>query len=207
MTTYQLVMLRRGPNHAAASTPEGQAALKAHVDHLYKLAANGVAKVAGPFTDDGEIQGLLIVAAPTAEKAMEIEAADPAVEAGIFALEAAPFMSPENWFGTWAAYGQFERVYFGFLVSGPNRGQDPEAAKQLQKEHLAYMDGQAAQGKLVVAGPFTQEGRRRGLVVYRVDTMAEAKQRAEADPMIKAGRLAVELHPWQVPVGALPAPR
>ena len=135
---------------------------------------------------------------------MEIASTDPAVKAGIFAVEAAPFMSPDGWFGRWAEMGKFETVYFGFLVSGPNRGQDPETAKRLQAEHLAYMEGQSKEGKLVVAGPFRVDGPRRGVVVYRVADAAEAKRRAEADPMVKAGRLVVELHPWQVPQGALP---
>jgi uncharacterized protein YciI len=113
-------------------------------------------------------------------------------------------MSPEGWFGKWAAFGEFETVYFGFLKSGPNRGQDADTAKRLQQEHLAYMDGQSKEGKLVVAGPFMVDGERRGIVVYRVANMDEAKRRAEGDPMVKIGRLAVELHEWQVPKGALP---
>ena len=66
------------------------------------------------------------------------------------------------------------------------------------------MEGQANEGKLVLAGPFTADGTRRGIVVYRVADEAEARRRGEGDPMIKAGRLALELHPWQVPIGALP---
>jgi uncharacterized protein YciI len=100
--------------------------------------------------------------------------------------------------------GKFEKVFFGFLNSGPNRGQDPETAKRLQAEHLAYMEGQAKEGKLVLAGPFMTDGPRRGIVVYRVADLDDATRRAEGDPMVKAGRLAVELHPWQVPQGALP---
>jgi uncharacterized protein len=126
------------------------------------------------------------------------------VQAGIFTMEVLPFMSPEGWFGKWAPFGEFETVYFGFLTRGQNRDQDEEMAKRLQREHLAYMDGQAKEGKLVVAGPFMVDGHRSGIVVYRVASMEEAKQRAEADPMVKIGRLSVELHPWQVPKGALP---
>src|SRR5688500_9871949 len=33
LVTYQLVMLRQGPN---AGTAEGKASFKAHIDHLYK---------------------------------------------------------------------------------------------------------------------------------------------------------------------------
>jgi uncharacterized protein YciI/photosystem II stability/assembly factor-like uncharacterized protein len=204
MTTYQLVMLKKGPSAAIASTPDGQQLIKEHVAHLYKLAADGKAMAAGPFRDEEGIQGIIMMKADSAEQARELEAADPAVKAGIFIMETLPFMSPEGWFGKWAAFGEFETVYFGFLKSGPNRGQDEATAKRLQEEHLRYMDGQAKEGKLVVAGPFMVDGERRGIVVYRVASMDEAKQRAGGDPMVKIGRLAVELHPWQVPRGALP---
>ena len=66
------------------------------------------------------------------------------------------------------------------------------------------MEAQGQHGKLVLAGPFVDGGVHRGVVVYRVATMEEAKRRAEGDPMIKAGRLVVDLHPWLVPRGALP---
>ena len=203
MTTYQLVILRKGPAAATASTPAGQALLKDHVSYLYKLAADQIAMVAGPFTDGGDIQGIIFMKAASPEKALEIEGADPAVKSGVFTAEALPFMSPEGWFGQWAAFGSFETVYFGFLNKGPNRSHDAETAKRLQGEHLAYMDGQSKEGKLVVAGPFMVDTDRRGIVVYRVASMEEARSRANADPMVKEGRLVVDLHPWQVPTGAI----
>jgi uncharacterized protein YciI len=205
MITYHLVMLKKGPSAATAGTPEGQKVLKEHIAHLYTHAADGANMAAGPLLDGGDIQGLLIIKAATLERARAIEAADPAVKAGIFTIDAASFMSPDGWFGKWAEFGKFETVYFGFLNSGPNRGHDAATAERLQAEHLAYMDGQSKEGKLILAGPFVGGGTRRGVVVYRVANAEEARSRAEGDPMVKAGRLAVELHPWQVPQGALPA--
>jgi len=90
------------------------------------------------------------------------------------------------------------------LKAGPNRDRPPDDAQRLQAAHRANINRLAAAGKLVLAGPFTVDGTRRGIVVYRVADEAEARQRGEGDPMIKAGRLALELHPWQVPIGALP---
>jgi uncharacterized protein len=205
MTTYQLTVLKTGPKAASlGATAEGQQILQAHVAYLYKMAAAGTYAAAGPFLDGGDIAGVIVVKAPTPERAKEIEAEDPGVKAGMFTVEASPFMAPEGWFGKWADFPNFEKVFFGFLVAGPNRSQDADTAKRLQAEHLAYMDGQSKEGKLVVAGPFTTEGPRRGIVVYRVADEAEARRRGEGDPMIKGGRLALELHPWQVPQGALP---
>lgn len=204
MITYQLVILKKGPSAGLVQTPEGQGILKQHIAYMYKLGNAGTGMAAGPLLDDGEIQGILILKAGSPEEAREIESADPAVKAGIFTIEVTPFLSPEGWFGRWAEYGKFETVYFGFLNSGPNRGQDAEAAKRLQAEHIAYMEAQSKQGGLIVAGPFVDGGTRRGVVVYRTSSAEEARSRAEGDPAVKAGRLTVELHPWQVPQGALP---
>jgi hypothetical protein len=41
------------------------------------------------------------------------------------------------------------------------------------------------------------------LIAYRVPTMAEAMERASADPMVKAGRMKPELYEWKVPKGIL----
>ena len=204
MTTYQLVALKPGPEAPRlGNTTEGNQVVAAHVQYMYKLAGEGTYAAAGPFLDGLEISGVIVVKA-TPERTKEIVAEDPAVKAGLFTAESVSFMAPEGWFGTWASFGKFEKVIFGFLVNGPNRGQDAETAKRLQSEHLAFMEGQANEGKLVLAGPITTDGERRGIVVYRVADEAEARKRGEGDPMIKAGRLTLELHPWQVPIGALP---
>ena len=205
LTNYQLVILRPGPAQASAGTPEGQKIIKEHVAHLYKLGADRQSMAAGPFTaSGGNIAGILIMKAESPEKARELESADPGVKAGIFTVEVLPFMALDAGMRAWAEYPQFETVYFGFLDTGPNRTQDADTAKRLQAEHLAYMGDQHKQGKLIFAGPFVDAGTHRGLVVYRVGSMEEAKSRAEGDPMVKVGRLAVDLHAWQVPRGALP---
>ena len=36
----------------------------------------------------------------------------------------------------------------------------------------------------------------RGIVVYNTATQKEADSLANMDPMVKAGRLIVEVHPW-----------
>ncbi|HUQ95525.1 MAG TPA: YciI family protein, partial [Bryobacteraceae bacterium] len=64
------------------------------------------------------------------------------------------------------------------------------------------------QGKLVMAGPFMpgpsgDAGDWRGIVVYRVGSVAEAQQLAANDPAAKAGRLAIEARPWMTLKGIL----
>jgi uncharacterized protein YciI len=53
----------------------------------------------------------------------------------------------------------------------------------------------ADSGKLILAGPFADEGDLRGMLVFRVDSPEEAKALAAQDPAVKAGRLVLEWHP------------
>jgi uncharacterized protein len=87
--------------------------------------------------------------------------------------------------------------YVAFLYRGPKwtPGETPET-QRLQQEHMANIRKMAASGKLLLAGPFTDDGKLRGMFVFRVGSLEEAEALAEADPAVKAGRLAVEVHPW-----------
>jgi uncharacterized protein len=87
--------------------------------------------------------------------------------------------------------------YVGFLFRGPKwtPGDTPEARK-LQEEHMANIRRMGEAGKLVIAGPFTDNGDLRGLYVFRAATPEEAKALVESDPAVKAGHLRFELHPW-----------
>jgi uncharacterized protein len=76
-----------------------------------------------------------------------------------------------------------------------------QAAPQIG--HLAYMESLHAQGKLVAAGPFGDEGPARGIVIYRVKDVAEAKALAAEDPAVKAGRLVLDAWPWMTLKGIL----
>jgi uncharacterized protein YciI len=58
--------------------------------------------------------------------------------------------------------------------------------------------------KLVVAGPFGDKGTLRGIFVFRVGSLDEARKLSETDPAVQAGRLALDIHPWLVPEGILP---
>lgn len=84
-----------------------------------------------------------------------------------------------------------------FLKRGPNwtPGETPET-KAIQEGHMANIRKMGATGKLVIAGPFADDGDLRGLFIFRVDTLEEAKALAEQDPAVKAGRLVLEWHPW-----------
>lgn len=92
-------------------------------------------------------------------------------------------------------YGMHSYV-IAFLRAGPERSQDEETATRLQRAHLDNIQRLAEQGKLVLAGPFLDDGELRGIYVFDVATVEEARALTASDPAIQAGRLVMELHPW-----------
>jgi uncharacterized protein YciI len=92
-------------------------------------------------------------------------------------------------------YGMKSYV-MAFLKAGPIRSQDSLTAAKLQRAHLDNISRMADEGTLVVAGPFLDGGEIRGIYIFNVETLEEARALTESDPAIQAGRLQMELHPW-----------
>ena len=92
-------------------------------------------------------------------------------------------------------YGMRQYV-FASLKKGPNRDLSEEEANALQRAHLDNIQRLASEGKLVLAGPFMDEGDIRGIYIFAVESMEEAEEIANTDPAIQAGSLVMELRPW-----------
>lgn len=83
-----------------------------------------------------------------------------------------------------------------FLKRGPNRDRDSAEAHELQRAHLDNINRLVEEGKMVLAGPFGGDGELRGIYIFNVETVEEAKALTETDPAIQAGSLEMELIPW-----------
>jgi uncharacterized protein YciI len=92
-------------------------------------------------------------------------------------------------------YGMRKYV-MAFLKKGPNRDRSEEEANKLQAAHMANIKRMAKLGKLVLAGPFLNDGEIRGIYIFAVETVEEAKALTASDPAIQAGSLVMELIPW-----------
>jgi uncharacterized protein len=95
-----------------------------------------------------------------------------------------------------AAKHEMKTYYLVFLKKGPDRTQDSVAVEKLQTQHLAHLTKMYNEGKMDVCGPLLDDGDIRGICIYNVATKEEALQLANEDPMIKAGRLVAEIHPF-----------
>lgn len=92
---------------------------------------------------------------------------------------------------------QMTTYVVGFLKKGANWGTGTkEESERIQERHLANLRKMAEAGKLIIAGPFSDNTGLRGMLIFKVSSIEEARGLAEQDPAVQAGRLALELHPW-----------
>jgi uncharacterized protein YciI len=89
-----------------------------------------------------------------------------------------------------------QKYFMAFLKKGPIRSQNEEVDKGLQEEHLEHLSRMYDEGFADLIGPFGDDGDIRGIAVYNVPTKKMADSLANLDPMVQAGRLKVEMHPW-----------
>jgi len=83
-----------------------------------------------------------------------------------------------------------------FLKTGPNRDHSEAEAEILQKQHLEHLGKMYNLGHADISGPFGDDGDIRGVTIYNTPTIEIADSLANSDPMVKAGRLIIEMHPW-----------
>ena len=100
---------------------------------------------------------------------------------------------------------RFDRHTIIFLV----RPADPppysdEELDRLQVEHLTYLRGLHREGVLIANGPLDDQTdvRMRGISIYDLPLEA-ALERANADPMVRAGRLEIQGALWLTAEGTI----
>jgi uncharacterized protein YciI len=88
-----------------------------------------------------------------------------------------------------------QQYFIAFLKKGPNRSQNKEEADSLQKLHLGHLGRMYKEGYADISGPFGDDGDIRGITIYNTPTQKMADSLANMDPMVKSGRLTIEIHP------------
>ena len=102
------------------------------------------------------------------------------------------------------AWGQAtERYSLVFLRTSPDRKPiDKAEADRIQAAHMANIHAMAERGLLVAAGPFDDTPPViRGLFVFRVSSVDEARKIAQQDPTVLEHRNTVDVFSWTGPVG------
>lgn len=195
LVQMQMVLFKSGPTPLPPGA-DAAAMQRAHLALLGRLNRERTNLLYGPFRDNGDLRGIAIVDVPDAAAAIRLFADDPFVKGGHMVLEVL------SWHGVKSAFHlpdeppTPENLILGFLMRGPNTTHPEAEAQAIQKGHLDYMAALQIHGTLLAAGPFGGDDARRGIVIYRVATIEEARKLAADDPAVKAGRLVIDARPW-----------
>jgi len=83
------------------------------------------------------------------------------------------------------------------LKTGDKEITDEKALADIFADHMKNIQRMADEGKLAVAGPFGKNDNNfRGLYIFNVATVEEAKALVGTDPAVAAGLLKGEFYPW-----------
>jgi uncharacterized protein YciI len=204
LVQFYMALFKKGPGWTAEQASDTNALHQKHIAYIRSYLESGKAMIAGPLTNAEDLRGVVIYRAASLDEAKAWATGDPAVSANHLVVEMHPWWS-EDVLKKGPPTTKMETAYLGFLTRGakwtPER---TPATEELQKAHLANIMRLAELKKLVVAGPFGDNTNLRGIFVFRVPTLKEAQELAATDPAVQAGRLAIDIYPWQVPEGLLP---
>ncbi len=100
----------------------------------------------------------------------------------------------------------FELVLLRLRSDAPDF--DDDTASRIQREHLAFYNRLRDEGIVVTNGPVLNQPdpSLRGLGFYRTGSLENAREIAEQDPAVVAGRLAIEVMTWWCPPGTMTQP-
>jgi uncharacterized protein len=75
---------------------------------------------------------------------------------------------------------------------------DDETTDRIQREHLAFYDSMRAAGHVVTNGPVLDQPDEalRGMGIWATESVERARELANTDPAVRAGRLEVEAMTW-----------
>jgi len=203
MGKMQMIFLSRPADNKAenhAKQTGGQ-----HRAYIESLIKDGKLALWGEVTSEGTLREILVLKSESAEEAQQMAQSFPLVKAGILKAEVVAWYAARNMIGTAKMPLTRSNYIFGILVRGPKwTKEESEETKKIQEGHMANINRLAEMGKLVLAGPFYEDGDRRGVFIFKTDSVSEAQALTDTDPAVMAGRLKIELYRWVVPGGMLP---
>ncbi|UGQ47080.1 YciI family protein [Massilia endophytica] len=86
------------------------------------------------------------------------------------------------------------RYVFVILRTGPNKIPAGAERNEMFAGHMANIQRLADEGKLVYAGPLDGVDGARGIFIFAVETIEQARPLVETDPVIIKGEMVAEYH-------------
>jgi uncharacterized protein YciI len=86
-------------------------------------------------------------------------------------------------------------------------GYDDETSERIQRDHLAFYAAMHEAGHVVTNGPVRDQPDEalRGIAIFATESLGRARQLANTDPAVQAGRLEVQAMSWLCRPGTMVA--
>ena len=202
MGTMQMVFLSQTPEFR---TPDLAGIRKEHRVYIESLINNEKLALWGEMAGEGDLREIVVVKNETLGEVQQMAQSFPAVKAGMLRADVLPWYAARNLIKPAQRPVTPASYVFGVLVRGAKwTKEQTEETKKIQEGHMANIARLAETGKLVLAGPFVDGGDRRGVFIFKLDSLSEAQALTDTDPAVIAGRLKIVLYRWSVPKGMLP---
>jgi uncharacterized protein YciI len=175
--------------------------------NIRKMTAEHKLAIAGPFLDDTTLRGIFVLQAESAAQAQAWADSDPAVKAGRLSAEVhGPWDIDPSAIHDPAEPPAFEQYTLVLLKRGEKWNPNALEFMDAIRQHHALVKQMIDQGSLAIAGPFAP-GDQRELLGVSIFCVGAEKTAAllKDDPVVKAGLLKPELHPWGTGKGVLAA--
>jgi uncharacterized protein YciI len=204
--TFYMALLRRAEPYDANKVASFANAQRSYWD---EVAEKGNLVASGPITSVKDtLAAVMIFRAPDLEAAKKVVQGDPIVHSGLWTNDIHPWLTQKDVLPSLKSYDPATYYYLGFLRRGAKfSSEDSPERQKIQEGHMANIRRLGAMGKLIAAGPFTDDGDLRGIFVFKTATREEADELTNTDPAVKAGRLRIDLYSWEVPAEAFPKPK
>lgn len=197
LRTVYVCLLTRGTAWTSDTTTDVQQLQQAHASYLARLSATGNVLATGPVGGDGNLRGLLLLKAESADAARRAIADDPSVNAGRLAADVVPMTVAGNWFTQ--TPGRDDAAVRQFVV-GLVRHPAAAPAGAIDDARVAYLWRLRQAGTLVFAGDAT-DGSGRGLLIFASDNLAAIRTLATDDPAVRADQITIDWQTWYAPEG------
>ena len=202
---YFFVLLNRPPNAPQLSKEAGEKLQEEHMSNIRKMSAEHKLVIAGPFMDDTVLRGIFVLRADSPAQALEWAESDPAIKAGRLSAEVhGPWLIDASAIHKPSEPPGFERYTLVLLKRGDHWNPNAPEFMDVMKQHHAFVKQMTDQGNMAIAGPFpfSDQGELLGVAIFRVGPEQAAKLTQE-DPIVKAGLIKPEIHPWGTGKGVL----
>lgn len=202
---YFFVLLERPPGAPQLSKDAGERLQEEHMANIRKLHSEHKLLVAGPFIDDTSLRGIFVLKAESREQAQDWASRDPAIKAGRLAAGVhGPWLIDPNAIHEPETTQSMEQYTLVLLKNGEKWNPSAPGFMAVMKQHQIFVKEMTEKGKIAVAGPFpfSDPGELRGITIYRAGAEETAKI-VQDDPIVKAGFLRTEMHPWITGKGVL----